>query len=1016
MVPVQLTLRNFLSYGDEAQTLDFTGFHVACLTGDNGHGKSALLDAITYALWGQARKERHDRKADDGLLRLGAHELRVEFVFDLERDRYRVIRSYRRRHNTPVVELDLQIATVDGDFHPITDGGSVTRTQQQLERLLRMDYRTFSHSAFLLQGRAAAFTHTGPRERKELLGAILGLDRYGRLSELARTRQLQHQDELASMDRQIAEIKAQLVDLPGFERDLAKVEDQIAHADSRLAEMSAELTVARGFQGRAESARLQRDGLRDRLAAFQNHVAALRRERDRVDAQITADGEFLQDPGAIEAAEAEREQLLAEQQTQVRLLDQLRQLELEAADHRATIVEIQRSVEREHASIQTRRQMLIERLDDVGLLLNSAPQIQARLQRLEETRQRLSDAEAKRADWQDLHGQVDRLRQEINDRASRLEEQVEACRCRLEEVRARVHCSEQAIADLEQMERDLEAANVSVTEAQKLREEMTRTSATSSRERALARALSRSMQEAAQRVSQLNMDEAECPLCGSDLDSQHRSQLRLELEQRRQAMQAEIAAHDTEATTHETVNADACQHLRELGAVEDQRDLLRERLADLQALARRTAEDRVERDQLQNECGKLARRLERCVYAHSERAELVEAIKTLNGLDYRPEQVSELENSVADLAGAETENTTLLQARREHQQLVALRVEVEREEVSVAGCLKEKSFCVEAQAALRQCEQAIADLEYDSSAHEALSARLAELAEAPQRSAALATAIAREAEHAKLLGRIELELASQAARIAALEPQLSDLEAELDSLSSPEAETETLIAKCAVIGAERDELLQQRGSLRAQVELGVRLKKKHRQLCSGRRHCEQEAWIHGQLCEAFGKDGIQALMIESAIPEIEDEANRILARLTDNRIRVVLESIRDLKGGGHRETLDVKIADELGERAYNLYSGGEAFRTDFALRVALSKILARRGGTRLRTLIVDEGFGTQDAEGLDTLCEAIQGISEDFDKVLVVTHLEQLKNAFPVQIEVTKHPETGSRFRIQHLA
>ena len=157
------------------------------------------------------------------------------------------------------------------------------------------------------------------------------------------------------------------------------------------------------------------------------------------------------------------------------------------------------------------------------------------------------------------------------------------------------------------------------------------------------------------------------------------------------------------------------------------------------------------------------------------------------------------------------------------------------------------------------------------------------------------------------------------------------------------------------------------------------------------------------------------MIIENAVPQIAEEANAILARLTDNRIQVAFESLRDLKKGGTRETLDVKIADEVGERSYHLYSGGEAFRTNFALRIALSKVLAMRSGTRLHTLFIDEGFGTQDEQGLEQLIEAIQKISEDFKKVLIVTHLDQLKAAFPVQIEVAKHPDSGSRFSVtQH--
>ena len=63
-------------------------------------------------------------------------------------------------------------------------------------------------------------------------------------------------------------------------------------------------------------------------------------------------------------------------------------------------------------------------------------------------------------------------------------------------------------------------------------------------------------------------------------------------------------------------------------------------------------------------------------------------------------------------------------------------------------------------------------------------------------------------------------------------------------------------------------------------------------------------------------------------------------------------------------------------------------------------------------LVIDEGFGTQDAEGLDHLVEAIQAISGDFEKILIITHVESLKQAFPVRIEVTKYPDLGSRFEV----
>ena len=90
----------------------------------------------------------------------------------------------------------------------------------------------------------------------------------------------------------------------------------------------------------------------------------------------------------------------------------------------------------------------------------------------------------------------------------------------------------------------------------------------------------------------------------------------------------------------------------------------------------------------------------------------------------------------------------------------------------------------------------------------------------------------------------------------------------------------------------------------------------------------------------------------------------LLAKLTDNQTQLFIESLRDLKKGGTKETLDIKISDAVGIRPYELFSGGEAFRIDFALRIAISKLLARRAGTSLQTLIIDEGFGSQDEDGL----------------------------------------------------
>jgi exonuclease SbcC len=128
-------------------------------------------------------------------------------------------------------------------------------------------------------------------------------------------------------------------------------------------------------------------------------------------------------------------------------------------------------------------------------------------------------------------------------------------------------------------------------------------------------------------------------------------------------------------------------------------------------------------------------------------------------------------------------------------------------------------------------------------------------------------------------------------------------------------------------------------------------------------------------------------------------------------MRVTLNTQRQGRSGGSISTLDVDVADELGQRPYELFSGGEKFRINFAIRIALSRLLARRAGVPLQMLAIDEGFGSQDRQGCDRLVEAIKAVQDDFARVLVITHLDELRDAFPVHIEVTKTHE-GSTFSI----
>ena len=202
--------------------------------------------------------------------------------------------------------------------------------------------------------------------------------------------------------------------------------------------------------------------------------------------------------------------------------------------------------------------------------------------------------------------------------------------------------------------------------------------------------------------------------------------------------------------------------------------------------------------------------------------------------------------------------------------------------------------------------------------------------------------------------------------------------------------------------AQKEKLIEQHGRLKSKTDQLALLKQESETQKRSINFLRQEIDDYQTIAAAVGKDGIQALLIEEAIPEIEQEANCLLSKLTNNQSQIFIESLRDLKSGGSKETLDVNIADPTGIRPYELFSGGEAFRIDFALRIAISKLLARRAGTALQTLIIDEGFGSQDEEGLSRIMDAIHKVQDDFEKVIIVSHLPGMRDQFPVHFVVEK--------------
>jgi exonuclease SbcC len=331
--------------------------------------------------------------------------------------------------------------------------------------------------------------------------------------------------------------------------------------------------------------------------------------------------------------------------------------------------------------------------------------------------------------------------------------------------------------------------------------------------------------------------------------------------------------------------------------------------------------------------------------------------------------------------------------------------EVRRQLARIDEQLAKGEFALAEQQALVGVEQQIADLGYDAERHQQVRELLAELEkyenlqrklEEAERNLPFEKIALNEAKEA--VAGWESTLKANREKAGALTGEIASLPGLVNELRQGEQAYNSVRQQQTEV---RDRMVTLQERLARCSELEEKKREKEQSLFKALK----EKGIYEELAQAFGKKGIQAFLIESALPEIEEEANRLLSRMMGGRMQVNIDTQRETKKGETMETLDIKISDELGTRSYEMFSGGEAFRINLALRIALSKLLARRAGAPLPTLFIDEGFGTQDSNGLGKLVEAINSIQDDFKMIIVITHLEELKEAFPVRIEVTKTSE-----------
>ena len=889
MIPQKLQIKNFLSYGPVPQTIDFSHYSLICLSGKNGHGKSALLDAMTWAVWGQARKVAGATKADQGLLRLGQTQMLVVFDFIFGGKTYRIRREYMETYGKPIAILEFGMIDAETDtFIPLTDK-TIKTTQEKIEQTLRLDFDSFSNSAFLRQGSSNEFSKKSSKDRKQILATILGLDQYEIIRKLA-----------------IEKIK----DAYGKKTILLTLQEKRTQELAAQETLNAQLTDLTTHMHAIEEAEKQ-------LTLEQSAYKIKKTHHDEQQKQYHNLSFQLQQLNNVVATEKQR---LLELLSQWRLVNKKKQ-------SLRNIAQLEQKKSTIITAIIHHQKLLQENLEHRQTLLTITQQLTIIEQHHKDEQTNQNHI---------LQLELERLRAEHKNATHVMvqnEQQIEQLNKEDVSIATHIVTHEQTLSTSSQKQNIVTRAENHLEKRKAAYQHFV----------SLGNWINSELTNLVNKQKLVLKDDPSCPLCEQNLSASRKRFLKLNFSQQ------------------ETFLTHRLRRLKRIipllkDILINQHAIITKDKEELQRSAALTAKI----DELTTSRTKIAQQIAQLSSTNKEQQEHIATFTKM---------IAEKQQHITNLTNTQTIHNPqyyeLLQQKNLLEQALQKHVYHEADYKRDQEQLKQ----IESQLAIYQ------DLQKDVAQQEN-----------------------RKNDIKKIcieLKKIKIALQETAQKHAVF----NDLEAQLHLLQTKGKELEI---HHATLKNKKENLIHAKGSIDNQHKQLAKIKDEFEQEQTAIANLDMIIDDYQTIATATGKDGIQALLIEEAIPEIEQEANFLLSRLTNNQAQIFIESLRDLKKGGTKETLDIKISDQTGIRPYELFSGGEAFRIDFALRIAISKLLARRAGTALQTLIIDEGFGSQDEEGLGYIMDALHKIQDDFSKIIIVSHLPAMKDQFPVQFFVEK--------------
>lgn len=995
MKPLRLELQGFTAFREKV-VVDFKNRRLFAITGPTGAGKSSLLDAITWALYGQVARVGTSTRQ---LISHGSTSMQVRFDFATNNETYRVVRKAPATAGTRLEQM-----RADGNWRSLADRSR--EVTSEIETLLGMDFKTFTRTMLLPQGEFDTFLKGDQSDRRSILTKLLHLGVYDDARKIANQRAKAAQERATTIEAQLEQLdlaSPQRIDELEIEHEEVK-----RHLSSLTKRRDALKTLEALVHADHDSSRVELEAAKTAESTSELLTKADQSCGEELNKNIEAKRNF-------DELENERATLDYDAASHQKLLSQIEQLKLRKTAEKE-LAENQSTLER----VTNAHNALVASAANAAQQASSASQNEvaandALLSSTEQLGKIVTGISHLFSDIENQIKQSDLKERTAKEQYDAIEKRINSLEAANEELSKSLAAQNAAVSVFEQARRDATSAEKLLTDTN---------SRVESAEISLAE--TRQIDQATMIRSELTQGDL-CPICGnsitnlsSEKDDGAVEKAKLALEKARQSLKqakSELTRAQTElgasAARVENAADDLTNAEARLSTIDNKLDCLG------------TSRDTI-RDELE---------LCRMDYAIAEK-------RQINTANITSELKSNLENlrillaSVPDeikpLESSEPiENIEILADNIEHWRLLRkedmsarkIRQQADAEHAKFKqNIAAAEARCEAATEAARQAKRRLASYEntLSSSEEETLNEALVvteqTLTRANIMDQEIITARSKIAETTATLRVAEQERIklAEVAENAIKQHEVARTKATTDSAALTDAwseligtavenKSESLQELVLKLEAERDEVAINAGSLSQQITQAkhetVEAKRMNDEIISNR----SKSSLNSAMERELRGDRFVGYIQREAMQVLAADASYQLKRFTAGRFELVSDENEFV-------VIDRLNGDE--RRSVKTLSGGETFLASLALALSLSEqlphIAGLTGAVSLESLFLDEGFGALDTESLDLAVQGLETIASGRRMIGVVSHIEEIAERLPERIEVTKQGNSSS--------